>query len=84
MTTAPLTATERRLRAFIVDELLEQPFGDGDPLLVGAVDSLGIEQLIDYVEQTFGVVLDDDETIYENFESLPALAAAIDAKVLDT
>lgn len=81
MSTTPMTETERRLRAFIVEELLEEPFEGEDPLLGGAVDSLGIEQLIDYVEQTFGVELGDDEAIYENFESLAALAAAVDARV---
>jgi acyl carrier protein len=84
MSARPATETEGRLRAFIVDELLDQPFDGDDPLAEGAVDSLGIEQLIDYIDQTFGVELDDDEAIYENFESLPALASAVEAKVLDT
>ncbi|MGC1852023.1 MAG: acyl carrier protein [Solirubrobacterales bacterium] len=72
--------TEGRLLAFIVEELLEEPFRGDDPLAVGAVDSLGIEQLLGYIEETFGVELDEEEIVYDNFESLAALAALVDSK----
>lgn len=71
---------ERRLRAFIVDELLDEPFRGDDPLAAGAVDSLGIEQLIGHLEEAFGIVLDDEELVFENFESLPTLAALVESK----
>lgn len=72
--------TEERLRAFIVDELVEGPFEGEDPLAAGAVDSLGIEQLLDYIHEIFGVELEDEEVSYENFDSLAALAALVDSK----
>jgi acyl carrier protein len=71
---------ESRLLAFIVDELLEEPFRGGDPLAAGAVDSLGIERLLGYIEGAFGVELDEEEIVYDNFENLAALAALIDSK----
>lgn len=80
MSARPGQAIERRLREFIVGELLEEPFDGDDPLAEGAVDSLEIEQLIDFVEQDFGVQLSDEEIVSDNFESLPALAALIYSK----
>ncbi|HET8862735.1 MAG TPA: acyl carrier protein [Solirubrobacterales bacterium] len=72
-------ATAGRLREFIVAELLDEPFHGQDPLAEGAVDSLGIEQLVEYIEEAFGIELDDDEFTYDNFESLDALASLIDS-----
>ncbi len=71
---------ERRLRRFIVESLVEPPFEGGDPLAEGAVDSLGIEQLVDHVEQVYGVRLADEEIVRDNFGSLAALAALVDEK----
>jgi acyl carrier protein len=73
---------EGRLRDFIVEELLEEPFPDGEePLAAGVVESLGIEPLLDFVDETYGVDLDDDEVLYEHFESLPALTTLIASKL---
>lgn len=71
---------ERKLRRFIVDELMDGLHDDRDPLVSGAVDSLGLEQLAEYVEQEFGVELSDEEMVMENFESIPVLAALVDSK----
>lgn len=71
----------RRLTAFIVGELIEEGlYAGGDPLAAGAVDSLGVEQLVTYVEEEFGVRLGDEDVVEENFESVPALAALVDSK----
>lgn len=66
-----------QLRRFILAELLEEPFEGDDPLAEGAVDSLGIEQLIDHIEQTYGVELGDEELPLEYFESLDALVSLV-------
>jgi acyl carrier protein len=68
------------LRRFIVDELTDGLHDGRDPLASGTVDSLGLEQLVDYVEQELGVELDDEEMIMENFESIPVFAALVDSK----
>ena len=80
MATAQREAIERRLADFIAAELLDEPFDGEDPLAEGAVDSLGVEQLVEYVDEAFGVELDDEEIVYENFESLATLAALVDSK----
>lgn len=81
MAVVPQLETERRLRSFIVDHLLEEPFEGDDPLAEGAVDSLGLEQLAEYVDEVYGVVIEDEEITDENFESLAALAALVSAKL---
>lgn len=72
---------ERRLARFIREELLEEPYRGSDPLADEVVDSLGQEQLAEYVHEAFGVELTDEEMVKENFESLPALAALVDSRL---
>jgi hypothetical protein len=72
---------QRKLGEFIVAELLDQPFGGGDPLEEGVVDSLGIEQLVQYIEEEYGVKLSDEDLVERNFESLAAVAALVDRKM---
>jgi acyl carrier protein len=71
---------EDHLRELIHGELLEEPFDGDDPLAAGVVDSLGIEQLIEYVFEAWGVELGDEDIVEENFESLTALAALVEVK----
>jgi acyl carrier protein len=71
---------ERRLKEFIVAELLEEPFRGEDPLAAGAVDSLGIEQLLEFIYEAFEVELEEDEIVYENFESLAVLSRLVESK----
>lgn len=72
---------EEQLRRYLIDELLDDFYDrlyDGDdPLADGEIDSLGVEQIIEYVEVSFGVTLGEEDIVVENFESLPALAALV-------
>ena len=79
--TAPNQAEiEAALNRFIAEELLETPFAGEDPLAEGEVDSLGVEQLVEYVFEVWQVELDDEEIVEENFESVPVLAALVESK----
>jgi acyl carrier protein len=79
--TPPLRAEiEQSLRRFIVEELLEGPYEGNDPLSEGEVDSLGVEQLIEYVFEVWSVELDDEEIVEENFESVPVLATLVETR----
>lgn len=80
MTVPSRAEIEAALRRFISEELLEEPFAGEDALAAGEVDSLGIEQLIEYVFEAWQVELDDEEIVEENFESLPALAGLVESK----
>lgn len=75
-----LATIEARLREFIVDELLEEQYAGSDPLADRAVDSLAVEQLVEYIGEAFGVELRDDEMVEENFDTLATLAALVDAR----
>jgi acyl carrier protein len=76
-----VASVERVLERFIVDELLEEGYDGRDPLATSAVDSLGIEQLIEYVKEEFGVRVEDQDLAEEHFASLAALAAFVDSRL---
>lgn len=41
----------------------------------GTIDSTGIIDVIGFLEQTFGILFDDDELIAENFDSIAKIQA---------
>ena len=76
---------EQEIRRFIVDDIL---FGDGEKLQVdtsfqehGLIDSLGLVELITFVEKKFGIDIKDDELIPENFDSLAKIARFVECKL---
>jgi len=70
-------AIEETLAHFIFDELLELPYDGLDPLADEMVDSLGQEQLVDFIHEVYGIELSDAEMVKENFESLAALSRLV-------
>jgi acyl carrier protein len=71
--------TSKRLQRFVDDQLLDVPI-DGDALSEGLLDSLAIEQLIAFAEDTFDLRFDDDELVAENFASIETVAKLVDDK----
>jgi len=69
---------KRKLNAFIRDKFLK---GDKDVVLndhdsfleKGVIDSTGVLELVDYIEETFGIKIDDEELIPDNLDSLDKL-----------
>ena len=51
-----------------------------DPLASGMLDSLAIEFLIGWIEEEFEISLSFRDVVAENFASVGALAAFVDAK----
>jgi len=47
---------------------------DDDLLSSGILDSLSILRLVAFVEERFGIVVPDDDVVYDNFKSINALA----------
>lgn len=45
-----------------------------DLLSEGILDSLGILQLVAYINDTFGIEIPDRDVVYENFHSVNALS----------
>jgi acyl carrier protein len=46
---------------------------DQDLLSEGILDSLGILQLVAYINDTFGIEVPDRDVVYENFHSVKSL-----------
>jgi acyl carrier protein len=73
------------VRAFIVENFLygeDGNFGEGTSFLEnGIVDSTGILELIAFLEQKFGIRVEDDEVIPENLDSLSNLANYLNRKL---
>ena len=56
-------------------------FSDQDNLLTkGVIDSLKMLDLIGYLQEQFGVAIDEDEMMPDNFESVNAIVAFVSAK----
>lgn len=52
------------------------------PLLeAGLVDSLGILDIVEHIEETYSVTIDDDELLADNFSSVAEIAAFVHAKL---
>jgi acyl carrier protein len=69
-------------REFLNNDRSRLPGPDG-PLLGaegGAVDSVGLHQLITFIENDLGVTVDDLDIIPENFQTLRALSAYVERK----
>ncbi len=80
-------SVEQRLRNFIVENFLfgdeNDGLGDSDSLLErGVIDSTGVLEMIAFLERTYGIHVDDDELLPENFDSIKNVADYIHRKQL--
>ena len=58
--------------------------GDDDSLLkIGVITSLGVMELVDWVETTFGVSVDPSEITEQNFDSARSIARFVMSKSAD-
>ncbi|HUS65351.1 MAG TPA: acyl carrier protein [Kofleriaceae bacterium] len=71
----------RQLSAYISQQFRGAPLGPDDPLLKGRVDSLGVFNVVSYIETTFGVNVSDEELTVENFSTVTTLARFIGQKL---
>ena len=74
------------VRQFIVDDLRggdEPEDFDEDTHLIEeeVIDSLGIMSLVTFAEGKWGIEIEADEVILQNFASLPAITELISAKL---
>ena len=51
-----------------------------DLIMQGLIDSLGIMKLIGFLETRFGITVDDQELVPENFQNIRALADLVARK----
>ena len=74
-----------KIRAFVVDNFL---FGDGSYLKDDTsfleeriIDSTGILQIISFLEEEFGIRINDDEILPENLDSLSYITVFLNNKL---
>lgn len=53
---------------------------DASLLAAGAIDSLGVLQLVALIEQRYGFTVPDDDLVPENFDTIRAIAAFVASK----
>jgi acyl carrier protein len=72
------------IRKFIVSKFplaRKRHVADSDLLLeTGILDSLGILDVVQFIETEFGLHVDDDELLPENFQSIQALTEFVQKK----
>lgn len=80
-----MSPIEETLRTFIVDNYL---YGDGDSLKEdtsfeekGIIDSTGILDLILFLEETYGIKVEDNEVVKGNFDTLEKIAQYLKKKL---
>jgi acyl carrier protein len=79
--------TSTKVREFVVENFL---FGDGEALKEdtsfmeeGIIDSTGILELVFFLEETFGLKIEDEELVPDNMDSLQNISKFIGRKLSD-
>lgn len=77
---------EPDVRRFLTDQFL---FGDSRPLErdvslfnQGIIDSTGVLELINYLEEHFGIKVQDDELLPENLDTIGNICAFLERKLV--
>ena len=80
-----MSDNKAKIRAFIIDNFL---FGNDDGLQDGAsfleegiIDSTGVLELVNFIEEEFGITVDDEELIPENLDSINNAAEYLERKI---
>jgi len=72
-----------RIRRFIVDTFFVESFSDEESFLrSGIIDSLGMLDLVAFLESEFGIKIYDEELVPQNLDSLAKVAAFAERKRL--
>jgi len=75
----------QQVRGFIVENFLlgqDTGFNDRDSFLEGGIiDSTGVLQLVAYLEETYGITVEDEEVTPENMDSLNNVSAYLCRKL---
>jgi len=80
-----VSETIGKLREYIFDNFLftedENALGNDDSFMEkGIIDSTGILEVIEFVEEEFGLTIEGEEMIPENLDSINNLSAFIQRK----
>jgi len=79
---------KHQIRQYIATDLLFSDNGfkyddDASFLQESIVDSLGVMDLVLFIEETFGVTVEDHDLTPDNFDSVNRLASFVQTQLLD-
>lgn len=80
-----MAKVEEMVRKYIAENILFSKDGypypdDASFLDNGIIDSMNVLELVVFVEDNFGITVDDQEVVPENFDSVARLAAYVHQK----
>jgi acyl carrier protein len=74
---------EDRIQRFLIEELHAPPSNlTRDYALIerGVLDSMGLFQLVSFIESSYHIKVEDEELSPENFRTIEAIAAFVESK----
>jgi acyl carrier protein len=84
MLTMQKTDIEREIRTFLVDTFLfgrSEQLQDDAPLMDKVIDSQGVVELVVFLQERFGITVEDDEVTTENLDSVNQAVAYVVRKL---
>ncbi len=79
-----VSASHPQIRSFILEKFpaaRKRPLNDDVPLLEsGIIDSLGILDVVGFLERTFDIKIEDEELTPENFGNIKRIAFFVEKK----
>ena len=79
--------TAASIQDYIRKELImddDSSIRDDTPLWGGVIDSVGLMQLVTFIEEQFGIEIEDEELSSAQFRTVSDIAALVDRKVAGT
>lgn len=80
-----MEATKETVKTYVIENFM---FGAADGLSdetsfldEGIVDSTGVLELVEFLEKTFGITVEDDELVPENLDSIDNIAGFVQRKL---
>ncbi len=80
----PSPTIAQQVKSFLVENYLmgqDYNFADGDSFLEnGIIDSTGVLQLVAFLEETYGITVEEEELIPENLDSINNISSYLSRK----
>ena len=78
------TDIEREIRTFLVNNYLfgrDEALRDDESLLDNVIDSSGVLELVVFLQESFAIVVDDEDVVPDNLESVKTVVAFVERKL---
>jgi acyl carrier protein len=79
------TEIDREVRSFLVTNYLfgrPESLRDDQSLLGNVIDSTGAIELVMFLQERFSILVEDEEVVPENFDSVKAVVAYVERKLV--